>query len=89
MPEGMSNGAVVEQNCPECIHQHDTLLFNLIPVPPLDGSHVMRHVVGMSEETYLRIAHLVLSLLLIIVINIPGVGFISSENQSRPSGDLR
>lgn len=31
-------------------------VFNLIPIPPLDGSHVMRHVVGMSEETYLKIA---------------------------------
>ncbi len=30
--------------------------FNLIPVPPLDGSHVLRHVTGMSEETYLRFA---------------------------------
>lgn len=29
--------------------------FNLLPVPPLDGSHVMRHVVGMKEETYLAI----------------------------------
>jgi Zn-dependent protease len=27
---------------------------NLIPVPPLDGSRVMRYVVGMSEETFLR-----------------------------------
>ena len=30
--------------------------FNLIPVPPLDGSHVLRHVVGMSDETYYRFA---------------------------------
>ena len=27
-------------------------VFNLIPIPPLDGSHVLRHVIGMSEETY-------------------------------------
>ena len=31
-------------------------VFNLIPIPPLDGSHVMRQVIGMSEETYLKIA---------------------------------
>ncbi|MFM1769697.1 MAG: hypothetical protein RJA22_2226 [Verrucomicrobiota bacterium] len=28
--------------------------FNLIPVPPLDGSHVLRHAVGMREETFLN-----------------------------------
>ncbi|MGH7939689.1 MAG: site-2 protease family protein [Limisphaerales bacterium] len=26
--------------------------FNLIPIPPLDGSHVLRNFVGMSWETY-------------------------------------
>ena len=30
------------------------MVFNLIPVPPLDGSHVLRHLVGMKEETYLK-----------------------------------
>ena len=30
--------------------------FNLIPVPPLDGSHVMRVVTGMSHETYANLA---------------------------------
>ncbi len=28
------------------------IAFNLIPIPPLDGSHIMRYLVGMSEETY-------------------------------------
>jgi Zn-dependent protease len=32
------------------------IIFNLLPIPPLDGSHVMKHIVGMSEETYARIA---------------------------------
>src|SRR5208282_3207977 len=26
--------------------------FNLIPIPPLDGSHVLRNLSGMSYETY-------------------------------------
>ena len=26
--------------------------FNLIPIPPLDGSHVLRNLMGMSYETY-------------------------------------
>lgn len=30
--------------------------FNLIPIPPLDGSHVVRVLIGMSHETYYRIA---------------------------------
>jgi Zn-dependent protease len=30
--------------------------FNLIPIPPLDGSHVLRVISGMSQETYLRFA---------------------------------
>jgi Zn-dependent protease len=28
--------------------------FNLIPIPPLDGSHVMRNLTGMSYETYFK-----------------------------------
>jgi Zn-dependent protease len=27
--------------------------FNLIPVPPLDGSRVMRHIIGMGEEAFM------------------------------------
>ncbi|MEY4917069.1 MAG: hypothetical protein RL616_982 [Verrucomicrobiota bacterium] len=30
--------------------------FNLIPIPPLDGSHVMRVVTGMTWEAYMRFA---------------------------------
>lgn len=30
--------------------------FNLIPIPPLDGSHVVRNLIGMSYETYWKIA---------------------------------
>jgi Zn-dependent protease len=29
--------------------------FNLIPVPPLDGSHVLRNFIGMSWETYMNL----------------------------------
>jgi Zn-dependent protease len=30
--------------------------FNLIPIPPLDGSHVLRNLTGMSWETYAHFA---------------------------------
>jgi Zn-dependent protease len=31
-------------------------LFNLLPLPPLDGGYVMRHVTGMSEAGFLRMS---------------------------------
>jgi Zn-dependent protease len=46
--------------------------FNLIPVPPLDGSHVMRNFIGMSWEAYWNLCRYGF-IFVIIVINIPGV----------------
>jgi len=31
-------------------------VFNLLPVPPLDGASIFRRVVGMSEDTYLAVS---------------------------------
>lgn len=42
--------------------------FNLIPIPPLDGSHVMRVLVGMSNEMFYRFAQYGF-IILILVIN--------------------
>ncbi len=42
-------------------------VFNLIPLPPLDGGNIMRHVVGMSEETYLRIAQWSFFIFLVLI----------------------
>ena len=44
--------------------------FNLLPVPPLDGSHVLRVVTGMSYQTYGRIASFGF-IILIILLQIP------------------
>lgn len=44
-------------------------VFNLIPLPPLDGSHFLPYV-GMSYETYARIAS-VSFIILIVLINTP------------------
>lgn len=46
--------------------------FNLIPVPPLDGSHVARYFIGMSEETYLNLCRYGF-LMVLVVIQIPFV----------------
>jgi Zn-dependent protease len=31
-------------------------VFNMVPIPPLDGSHFLRYAVGMSEATYYRLS---------------------------------
>jgi Zn-dependent protease len=46
--------------------------FNLIPIPPLDGSHVMRNLSGMSYETYMNLCRFGF-IGIIIVLQIPGV----------------
>jgi Zn-dependent protease len=46
--------------------------FNLIPIPPLDGSHVLRNLTGMSWETYASFARFGF-IAVIIVIQIPQV----------------
>jgi len=46
--------------------------FNLIPIPPLDGSHVMRNLSGMSYETYMNLCRYGF-IGIIIVINLPFV----------------
>jgi Zn-dependent protease len=46
--------------------------FNLIPVPPLDGSHVLRVVTGMSHETYANFARFGF-IIVIVLLQIPPV----------------
>ncbi len=45
-------------------------VFNMLPIPPLDGSHLLRHAVRMKPETYLAFARWGF-LILIVLINIP------------------
>lgn len=44
--------------------------FNMLPLPPLDGSHFLRYAVGMSDYTYARISSYSL-FIFIVLINIP------------------
>jgi Zn-dependent protease len=46
--------------------------FNLIPVPPLDGSHILLHVTGMSYETYFRLAQFGF-IIIIVLLQLPFV----------------
>jgi Zn-dependent protease len=46
--------------------------FNLIPIPPLDGSHVLRNLTGMSYETYYQFARFGF-IAVILVLQVPQV----------------
>mgnify|MGYP003328150340 CR=1 FL=1 len=41
--------------------------FNLIPIPPLDGSHVLKHAMGMSDEMYQSICQYGFIILLLAI----------------------
>jgi len=45
------------------------IVLNLAPIPPLDGGTVLRHAVGMSDETYYNLARWS-GILILVVINI-------------------
>ena len=67
LPIDLSEGAVVHKLPLVAFISMILCMFNLIPIPPLDGSHVMRHLVGMSEETYMQIAQFGFIILLIAI----------------------
>jgi Zn-dependent protease len=41
--------------------------FNLLPIPPLDGSHVVKNIIGMTHETYWRLSQFGFFLVIIAV----------------------
>lgn len=45
-------------------------VFNLLPIPPLDGGHFLKHAFKMKEETYLNFSRWGFFILLILI-NIP------------------
>ena len=42
-------------------------VFNLIPIPPLDGSHFLKYAVRMSDETYFRFSRWGFFIILILI----------------------
>jgi Zn-dependent protease len=46
--------------------------FNLLPIPPLDGSHIVRVLTGMSWQTYARLAQFGF-IAVILVVQLPAV----------------
>jgi Zn-dependent protease len=51
--------------------------FNLIPIPPLDGSHVLRNLTGMSYETYYNLSRFGF-IAIILILQIPFVRVVLS-----------
>jgi len=47
--------------------------FNLLPIPPLDGGHIMRNLVGISDEAYAAISRYSF-LFFIMIMRSPAVG---------------
>ena len=48
--------------------------FNLLPIPPLDGSHLLLHLTRMSYEVYMRIVPFGFIAVFILVVSVPAVG---------------
>ena len=76
LPPSISSSTIVEKLPQIALISLFLCFFNLIPIPPLDGSHVMRHVVGMSEEMYYSIAQWGFLILILILNFFPIVGFV-------------
>ena len=74
LPPSISSSTIVEKIPQIALISLFLCFFNLIPIPPLDGSHVMRHVVGMSEEMYYSIAKWGFLILIVVLNFIPFVG---------------
>ena len=43
------------------------IVFNLLPIPPLDGSHFLRYATGMREETFFKMSTWGIFILLILI----------------------
>jgi Zn-dependent protease len=51
----LGQGAMMEVAVRMAIISLVLCFFNLLPIPPLDGSHVLKNAVGMRDEAYVRL----------------------------------
>lgn len=65
--EGGAAGSIMQAAGMMALLSMYLFFFNLIPVPPLDGSHVLRYVSGMTYETYSNIARYGFFIIIILV----------------------
>jgi len=56
-------------------------IFNLLPVPPLDGGHIMRNLVGISDETYMMLGRFSFMIFLLLMQSPAVSQFISSMTE--------
>jgi len=55
--------------------------FNLIPIPPLDGSHVLKNAINMSFEAYIRLAQMGIVLIIVVLNFTPVRTWLSAVTQ--------
>jgi Zn-dependent protease len=72
-PESINHGTVLSLVLLPLIWLNVMLaVFNMLPIPPLDGSHLLKHATGMSDSVYYFLSRWGW-LVLLIAINIPAV----------------
>ena len=49
-------------------------VFNLMPIPPLDGSHILKNAINMKDQTYYNLSRYGF-IILLVLINIPPFQF--------------
>ncbi len=57
------------------------IVFNLLPLPPLDGSHVMKHLVRMSDQTYQNLSRYGFIILIVLLNFTPLPQFLSQATR--------
>jgi len=65
--EGGAAGSIMQAAAMMALLSMYLFFFNLIPVPPLDGSHLLRYFSGMTYETYSNIARYGFFIIIILV----------------------
>ena len=60
-------GMLVEIGFDMAVFSMFLCFFNLIPVPPLDGSYLLRHFTGMSHETFVKFSRFGFFIIIVLI----------------------